>query len=63
MPNAYSIDEFCENHRFSRSLFYKLPESERPAITKIGRRRIITDEAAADWRRRMEAMSQEPHDA
>ena len=51
---AYTIDEFCEAHKISRSLFYKLPECDRPKVVRLGRRRIITMEAAADWRERLE---------
>ncbi len=54
VPNAeaYSIPEFCEAHRISESMYYKirglgLGPKETRALTKI----IITKESAADWRR------------
>lgn len=51
---AFSIPEFCAAHRLSRAFLYQLMKDGRaPAFMKIGRRRLITVEAAADWRRRM----------
>jgi hypothetical protein len=54
VPNAeaYSIPEFCEAHRISESMYYKirsvgLGPKETRALSKI----IITKESAADWRR------------
>ena len=39
----------------SRACFYKLLKDDRgPAVMKVGRRTIISAEAAASWRRRME---------
>jgi hypothetical protein len=50
---AYSVDEFCDAHRISRGYFYVLlREGKAPAILKLGRRTLVTAEAAADWRRR-----------
>ena len=49
---AYSVSEFCEAHRLSVPMFYKLQKrGEAPDITKIGARTIITYEAAKRWRR------------
>jgi hypothetical protein len=57
VPNAaaYTIPEFCEAHRISESMYYKiradgLGPREARAFTKV----IITKEAAADWRRARE---------
>ena len=53
---AYTINEFCESHGFSRAHYYNLkaagkaPE-ELNALGKI----LITREAAAKWRKRMMA--------
>lgn len=57
--NAFTIPEFCEAHgNFSRVLLYRLwNEGRGPRVMRIGRRVIITAEAAADWRRQMEAES------
>jgi predicted DNA-binding transcriptional regulator AlpA len=55
---ASTIEEFCEQHRFSRSFFYKLrKQGKAPRITEIGSRRIITVEDAAAWRMAMAAQS------
>ena len=57
VPRAsYNIREFCAAHRISESMYYKLREKglgprEARALTKV----IITQEAAADWRRQREA--------
>lgn len=60
VPNAaaYNIREFCEAHRISESMYYKLRAEglgprEARALSKV----IITQEAAADWRRQREADS------
>ena len=53
---AYTIAEFCEAHRISRSKLYQLfDEGHGPRTMNVGTRRLITEEAAADWRRAMEA--------
>ncbi len=53
---AHSVDEFCEDHGFCRATLYNLWKSgDGPRFMHVGRRRLITDDAAADWRREMEA--------
>lgn len=53
---VFSIAEFCEVHGFTRPLYYELKKQGRgPREMAVGRRRMITQEAAAEWRRRMEA--------
>jgi len=55
-PDCYSIDEFARRHGISRATFYNLQAVGRaPRTMKVGARVLITREAAADWRRRMEA--------
>ena len=57
---AFSVPEFCEAHRISRAMFYILArEGRAPAIIKAGRRTLISTEAAAAWRRRMEQSAHE----
>ncbi len=52
---AFSIPQFCERHDISRALFYKLlKEGHGPAVMKAGRRTLISAEAAASWRHRMD---------
>lgn len=61
-PNAQSVDAFCESNGISRSLFYKLQrEGKAPRIMKIGRRTLISSEAAAEWRKLMEVSTHEAY--
>jgi excisionase family DNA binding protein len=51
----FSVLNFCHAHGISRGTLYKLiKEGHGPAIAKIGRRTLISCEAAEEWRRRME---------
>lgn len=53
--HSFSIKEFCELHAISRSFFYLLRDKgEAPRLMKVGRRTLISAEAAAEWRRNME---------
>ena len=54
---ADPIPEFCRRHRFSVAMYYKLPKDKRPREIQIGRKKLISREAAAEWRRRMETQS------
>ena len=55
---AYTVSEFCAAHRISRSKLYQLwAMGAGPRFIHIGSKKIITVEAAADWRRRGEAVS------
>ncbi len=57
---AFTIREFCEAHRISRSMLYKLlAEGAGPRLIKIGTKNLISAEAAADWRRALEAATSE----
>jgi predicted DNA-binding transcriptional regulator AlpA len=54
-PAAYTVSGFCEEHHISRSYLYRLWSERRgPRRTKLGRRTLISGEAAAAWRRQME---------
>lgn len=51
---AYSIPQFCSAHCISRALFYLLlKDGKAPAIMKLGRRTLISVEAAREWREQM----------
>lgn len=54
--DAYSVEEFCRRHRISIQLFYKF-QDEMPVTFTIGKRRLISREAAARWRAEREAAS------
>jgi hypothetical protein len=56
--NAFSIQQFCDAHSISRAKFYLLlKEGIAPRLMKVGRRRLISIEAAELWRRQMEEES------
>jgi predicted DNA-binding transcriptional regulator AlpA len=55
MSSMLSVPAFLSEHGISRSLFYRLVKAGRgPRITKINDRTLISAEAAAEWRTRME---------
>ncbi len=52
-PCIYSIPEFCETHRFSRAHFYNLAaRGEAPLTFKAGKRVLISEDSAREWRER-----------
>ncbi|SHM06633.1 hypothetical protein SAMN05444159_7581 [Bradyrhizobium lablabi] len=52
---AFSVDQFCSDHGISRATFYNLRQRGKgPTEMKVGTRTLISVEAAAEWRRRME---------
>lgn len=53
---AHSIGDFCEAHGICRATLYNLWKSgDGPRFMLVRKRRLISKEAAADWRRDMEA--------
>ena len=55
MQHAFSVNEFCRDHGISRGLFYRLLRERRgPRTMVLAGRRLISAEAAAEWRQRME---------
>jgi hypothetical protein len=53
---AFTIDEFCHAHDLSRAFFYQWRKAGRgPRMMQVGARRLISIEAAQDWRRQMES--------
>ena len=59
-PPTYSVPGFCEAHRISRGYLYELwSRGAGPRRMKVGRRTLISGEAAAEWRRRMETETEE----
>ncbi len=54
---TYSIQQFCEAHNISRAKFYLLlNEGKGPRLMRVGKRRLVSVESAADWRKMMEAV-------
>lgn len=51
--DAYSIPAFCRRHQISESYYFKLKnQGLGPATMQIGRRVLISREAAKHWRSR-----------
>lgn len=58
IPAAFSVAAFCRAHNISRSLFYLILKQQRgPRVMRVAGRTLVSAEAAADWRRDMEAAS------
>lgn len=54
-PQAYDVSTFCKVHSIGRTFFYRLlKEGRGPKIMKIGSRRLISVEAAREWRSALE---------
>jgi hypothetical protein len=55
---AFTLDEFCDAYRLSRSAFYKLKaKGLAPRLMHVDNRIRITIEAATDWARQSETSS------
>lgn len=55
IPAAYSVLEFCAAHSISRAHLYNLiRRGEGPTLMHAGKRTLVSAEAAAAWRSRME---------
>ena len=53
---AFTIKEFCQSHGFSRAHYFNLQKDGLgPRTMQVGKRRLISVEAAADWHRECEA--------
>ena len=52
---AFSVEDFCRLHKLSKAFFYKIISlGKGPRLMKVGRRTLVSAEAAADWRAQME---------
>jgi len=57
---AFTITEFCEAHRISRSKLCQLwAAGTGPRVMKVGVKVLISIEAAAEWRREREQAAAE----
>ncbi|CAG9172074.1 hypothetical protein LMG23992_02112 [Cupriavidus laharis] len=57
-PGAMTINEFCERYRISRPHLLRMRQAGNgPDEIRIGRRVLITNRAAIEWERRIEAQS------
>ncbi|MEI2676502.1 MAG: hypothetical protein V9G29_00755 [Burkholderiaceae bacterium] len=58
---ASGITEFCAQNSLSRTTLFELWKAGRgPKVMRVGRRVLITEEAGAEWRERMQAESVQP---
>jgi hypothetical protein len=56
--DAISIPEFCRRHQISVGMYFKIArEGFGPRIMKVGRRTLVSREAAEEWRRERELAS------
>jgi predicted DNA-binding transcriptional regulator AlpA len=52
---ALSIREFCSFHSISEAFYYKLKkQGNGPREMKLGKRTLVSQEAASEWRRERE---------
>jgi predicted DNA-binding transcriptional regulator AlpA len=62
--DADDIPTFCHRNNLSRSALYNAWKAGRgPRIMRIGRKVLITREAAEQWRRQCEQASAQPEAA
>ena len=55
---AFTVSEFCDAHRISRSKLYQMwAAGAGPRFMRVGAKKIISVDAAADFRRALEAAS------
>lgn len=55
VKSTYTIAQFCEAHCIGRThLYHVIKAGKGPRLIKLGRRTLISAEAAADWRRDLE---------
>lgn len=53
-PHAYDILTFCDLYGIGRTLAYREIKEGRLKIVKVGRRTIITAEAAKQWLKQLD---------
>lgn len=52
---ASTVAQFCDDYCISRTHFYQLiKDGKGPDLMKLGRRTLISAEAAARWRKQIE---------
>ena len=66
MQNEFStltVREFCERFHVSRSTLYRLTRAgSGPRVLRVGRRTLITADAARDWIKEAERRAPASHD-
>lgn len=60
-PTTLTVEEFCSRNLIGRSTFFGLRRKGLgPAIMRIGTKVLVTIEAEADWRRKMQVDAAAP---
>ena len=58
---SFTIDEWCRHRRVGKWKLYELWRQDRgPRFHLIGARRLISEEADADWVRQQEQLTESP---
>jgi hypothetical protein len=58
--DAFSIRTFCQRHQLSQSFYFKIKKlGLGPREMAVGKRILISREAAADWRRERETAAKD----
>ncbi len=56
MPKTYTVKQFTQAYNLSRSTVYRMWRDGRgPRVLRVGRKVLISVEAAEEWVRAMEA--------
>jgi hypothetical protein len=59
-PVVYTVQQFCADHQISKSKLYELfGTGDGPAAVRVGRRVLITAEAAKAWRQKLTDRSEQ----
>ena len=53
-----SLAEWCEKVGVSLNTYYRLAADDRPAVIRLGRRVLVSQESHTDWCSRMAGKSQ-----
>jgi hypothetical protein len=62
--DAFNITEFCHRHAISRGAFYNsVKNGTGPRLMRLGTHVLISREAAEQWRREREQVSEQPQTA
>lgn len=56
MPAMYTVRQFCAAHNIGTTLFYQEIINGRLVAQKIGRKTLISEEAAKRWREALPAL-------
>lgn len=57
-----TIAQFCADHNISRTHLHNMQKAGKgPRLMRLGRRVLISAEAAADWRARLERDTETEH--